>query len=105
MSDTRLEPDLEDLLWSTVNLFHRAADRIERELDDNEQAQQRSQQEQDGSEVRSVELERLTAEGLTLIERRNGMELFRDQAADQLRASTPAQPGARAPDRWSTTAR
>ena len=40
LSDTRLEPDLEDLLWSTVNLFHRAIDRIERELDDNEQAQQ-----------------------------------------------------------------
>ena len=33
LSDTRLEPDLEDLLWSTVNLFHRAVDRIERELD------------------------------------------------------------------------
>ena len=26
LSDTRLEPDLEDLLWSTVNLFHRACD-------------------------------------------------------------------------------
>ena len=39
LSDTRLEPDLDDLLWSTVNLFHRAVDRIEHELDDNEQAQ------------------------------------------------------------------
>ena len=38
LSDTRLEPDLEDLFWSTVNLFHRAVDRIERQLDDNEQA-------------------------------------------------------------------
>ena len=56
LGDTRLEPDLEDLLWSTVNLFHRAVDRIERELDDNEQAQHRSQREQNGSEVRSVEL-------------------------------------------------
>ncbi|MBO0160471.1 hypothetical protein J0675_26400, partial [Vibrio parahaemolyticus] len=37
LGDTRLEPDLEDLLWSTVNIFHRAADRIARELDDNEQ--------------------------------------------------------------------
>ena len=88
LSDTRLEPDLEDLLWSTVNLFHRAIDRIERELDDNEQAQQRSQTEQDGSEIRSVELERLTAEGMTLIERRNSMELFRDQAADQFERHT-----------------
>jgi len=31
LSDTRLEPDLEDLLWSTVNLFHRATDRIGRQ--------------------------------------------------------------------------
>jgi hypothetical protein len=88
LADTRLEPDLEDLLWSTVNLFHRAVGRIERELDDNEQAQKRSQKEQDGSEIRSVELERLTAEGQTLIERRNSMEFFRDQAADQFERHT-----------------
>ena len=81
LTDTRLEPDLEDLLWSQVNLFHRAADRVERELDTNEQAQKRSQKEQDGSEIRSVELERLLAEGTTLIERRNAFELMRDQAA------------------------
>src|SRR6516225_3891433 len=88
LRDTRLEPDLEDLLWSTVNLFHRAADRVQRELDDNEDAQKRSQKEQDGSEIRSVELERLVAEGLTLIERRNSMELFRDLAADQFERHT-----------------
>jgi hypothetical protein len=82
LRETRLEPDLEGLLWSTVNLFHRAADRVQRELDDNEDAQKRSQKEQDGSEIRSVELERHLAEGLTLIERRNSMELFRDVAAD-----------------------
>lgn len=88
LEDTRLEPDLDDLLWSTVNLFHRAADRIERELDDNEQAQKRSQREQDGSEIRSVELERLLVEGLTLIERRNAFELMRDQAADLFETHT-----------------
>ncbi|MBU4567635.1 MAG: DUF2493 domain-containing protein, partial [Alphaproteobacteria bacterium] len=88
LADTRLEPDLEDLLWSTVNVFHRAIDRIGRELDDNELAQQRSQREQDGSEVKSVELERLTAEGQTLIERRNAFELMRDQAADQFEQHT-----------------
>lgn len=88
LQDTRLEPDLEDLLWGQVNLSHRAAERIERELDDNEQAQRRSQREQDGSEVRSVELERLTAEGLTLIERRNSFELMRDTAADLYRTHT-----------------
>jgi len=83
LSDTRLEPDLEELLWATVNLFHRAVGRIERELDDNEQAQKRSQKEQDCSEIRSVELERLTAEGQTLLERRDCLEFFRDQAAEQ----------------------
>jgi hypothetical protein len=83
LTDTRLEPDLEDLLWSTANLFHRSVGRVERELDDNEQAQRRSQRDQDGSEIRSVELERLIAQGLTLIERRNAMEFMRDQAADQ----------------------
>src|SRR5258706_3544874 len=79
--ETRLEPDLEDLLWSTVNLF-------QRELDDNEQAQRRSQRDQDGSEIRSVELERLTAEGMSLIERRDVMELFRDQAAEHFARHT-----------------
>src|SRR5579871_982660 len=63
LRDTRLEPDLDDLLWSTVNLFHRATTRIERELDGNEQAQRQSQRDQDGSEIRSIELERLIAQG------------------------------------------
>jgi hypothetical protein len=88
LSDTRLEPDLDDLLWSAVNLFHRAVDRIERALDANEQAQRKSQREQNGSEVKSVELERLIAEGVTLIERRNCMELFRDQAAERFEVQT-----------------
>ncbi len=38
LCETRLEPDLEDLLWSTTNLFHRMATRIDRDLDANEQA-------------------------------------------------------------------
>jgi hypothetical protein len=88
LSDTRLEPDLPDLLWSTVNLFHRAVDRTVRALDDNEQAQRRSQREQDGSEIRSVELERLIAGGLTLIERRSAFDLMRDQAAEQFERHT-----------------
>ena len=87
-TDTRLEPDLEDLLWSAVNLFHRAADRVARELDGNEQAQKRAQREQDGSEIRSVELERLLAEGMTLIERRNAFEAMRDQAAEWFETHT-----------------
>lgn len=82
LSDTRLEPDLETLLWSQVNLFHRAAERVSRDLDANERAQRASQAAQDGSEVQSVELEKLIAEGLSLVERRDAFELMRDQAAD-----------------------
>jgi hypothetical protein len=43
LSDTRLEPDLADLLWSVVNLFHRGIDRIGRALDANEDEQKRKQ--------------------------------------------------------------
>lgn len=86
LAETRLEPDLEDLLWSTVNLFHRAAGRVQRELDRNEDDQKKSQKEQDGSEVRSVELERLITEGATMIERRDTMEFFREHAADLFEA-------------------
>ncbi len=82
LSDTRLEPDLTDLLWSVVNVFHRRIDRIERVLDANETDQRHSQRAQDGSEIRSVELERLVAQGLTLIERRNSFEFMRDTAVD-----------------------
>lgn len=80
LDDTRAEPDLEGLLWGTVHLFHRAAERVERLLDTNEQDQRSSQREQDGSEVASVELERLIATGQRLIERRDALELMRDQA-------------------------
>ena len=36
MADTRLDADLEDLLWSAVNMFHRAVERVELKLDGNE---------------------------------------------------------------------
>lgn len=88
LGDTRLEPDLDDLIWSTVNLFHRAGERIQRELQRNEDAQRNGQREQDGSEVKSVELERHIVEGVTLLERRNAFEFMRDYAADLFEAQT-----------------
>lgn len=71
LADTRLEDDLADLLWSFVAIFHRKIDRLGRDLDANEQAQRLSRLEQNGSEVRSVELERLIEQGIGLVERRN----------------------------------
>lgn len=82
MADTSLDTDLDELLWSSVNMFHRATGRIERKLDDNEQAQKRGQREQDGSEVKAVQLEHLIATGQSLLERRDCMEVFRDNAAE-----------------------
>ncbi len=82
LTDTPLEPDLEQLLWSTVNVFHRQAEKAQRDLDDNEDAQKRSQREQDGSEVKSVELERLLIEGQDRIDRRDTYEAMRDQAGE-----------------------
>jgi hypothetical protein len=82
MADTSLDADLNEILWSTVNTFHRAAERIETRLDDNEQAQKRLQREQDGSEVKSVQLETLIDIGRSLIDRRESLELFRETAAD-----------------------
>jgi hypothetical protein len=88
LTGTRLGDDLADLLWSFVNLFHRKVDRVETELDRNEQAQRRGQAEQDGSEVKSVELERLINQGISLIERRNAFEFARDHAAELFAAET-----------------
>lgn len=88
LGDTRLEPDLPDLLWNLADLFHRKAARVERALDDNEDRQRAAQKLQDGSEIRSVELEKLIAAGLSLIERRNAFEILRDRAGGHYEAHT-----------------
>ncbi len=108
MADTVLDFDLNNLLWSTVNSFHRAVERVERKLDDNEQAQKRGQREQDGSEVKAVELERLIEVGQCLIERRDSLEGFRDSAAEHYlhTTGTPWSPrtGSRVNHRTLTSA-
>lgn len=81
-TDTRLEPDLDDVLWGVVNVLHRKVTQLDGHLDRNEIAQRDSQLVQDGSEIRSVELEQLTALGISLVERRNSFEALRDIAAD-----------------------
>ena len=88
LADTSLDHDLNELLWSTVNMFHRAVDRIEQKLDDNEQAQRQLQREQDGSEVKSLQLEHLIDIGMNLIDRRDGMETFREAAAGRYLVAT-----------------
>jgi hypothetical protein len=86
--DTNLEPDLDELFSHLTDVFHKKAARAQRQLDDNEDRQRKSQDEQDGSEVRSVELERLIADGQALIERREAFEQIRDLAAERYEAET-----------------
>ncbi len=79
--DSRLEEELEPLLYNVINLFHRRVDQLERLLDQNELSQQDLIRAQDGSEVLSVELETMTHKGQLLTESRNVFEVIRDIAA------------------------
>jgi YspA, cpYpsA-related SLOG family len=88
LQDTALEPDLDDLLWCLTDLFHKKAARVERQLENNEDRQKHSQGEQDGSEIRSVELEALIALGQSLLQRREAFEQIRDAAAERYEAAT-----------------
>lgn len=88
LQDSRLEPDLSDLLWMLTDIFHRKAAKVQRQLDDNETNQRSAQDNQDGSEVRSVELEKLILQGQTILERRNAFEACRDMAAEHYEAIT-----------------
>jgi hypothetical protein len=60
---------------------------------DNEGRQRISLAEQAGSEVKSVELERLVAEGFSLTECRNAFEAMRDVSRPNTTASKPAPHG------------
>lgn len=88
LSDSGLETELEDLSWSLVDILHRKIDRLQRFLDDNELRQKEAHDQQDGSEVMSEELERLTDKGRSLLERRDCIEQLRDLAADEFEKLT-----------------
>ncbi len=82
LRDTALDTDVQDLLWSLVDMMHRKADRVQRQLDDNESRQRDAQANQDGSEIRSVDLERLIDKGRDLLERRAAYERLRDRLSE-----------------------
>ena len=88
VADTRLEDETDELLWSLVNTFHRRIVHTEKRLDDIELKQRQSQREQDGSEIRSVELERLLDEGKSLSQTRDAFEAMREWAAESYHVQT-----------------
>ncbi len=64
LTGSQLEDNLEEMLWSLTSIFHRRLTHIQKLLDDNEFEVRESLAIQDGSEVASVELERLQLIGL-----------------------------------------
>ena len=85
---TQLADERESLLWGFVNMLDsqtnrldRAADRLMPELRDLQRAQ-------DGTEIKSLELEMTTHRAQCLTDRRDAFETMRDTAAEQYRAET-----------------
>lgn len=85
---TALETHTENVAWGLVNVFHRKIDRLERDLADNETRQRTLIDEQDGSEIKSVELERETAKGQALLEHIRAFEDMRTAMADAFHTVT-----------------
>ncbi len=84
----QLADERESLLWGFVNMLDsqtrrldRAADRLMPELRDLQRAQ-------DGTEIKSRELELTTARAQNLTDRRDAFEIMRDAAAEQYRGET-----------------
>lgn len=88
LTGSQLEDNLEEMLWSLTSIFHRRLTHIQKLLDDNEFEVRESLAIQDGSEVASVELERLQMIGLKLWDHRDAFEQMRDLAVDHFSAAT-----------------
>ena len=85
---TKLADERESLIWGLVNCFHAQTRRLDRALDRMEPELRDLQRAQDGSEVKSLELERLTDKAHNMSDRRDALEIFFDCAADAYRART-----------------
>jgi len=88
MSGSQLEDELEELLWSLTNIFHRRHIQLKKRHDDNDGELREMLNAQDGSEVKSVELERLQAKAAKLWDHLSSFEAMRDKAAQHFSAHT-----------------
>lgn len=94
LEGTALEPQLPSLLYRLTDIVNRQVDSVQRQLDDNEVRQKASQAEQDGSEVRDVELQSFIRKGNELQDVRAGLENLRDSLAEEFEkyTGTPWRP-------------
>ncbi len=87
-TDTCLESEATDVLWNTVNVFQRKLDRLDKGFDQLSFDIRRAIREQDGSEVKSVELEKLETRAKATSQAREYFETMRDHAADLFSVQT-----------------
>lgn len=85
---SQLEDNLEEFLWSMTNIFHRRLTHIQKRMDDNDMELRELLSCQDGSEVKSSELERVQSKAASLHEHANSFEQMRDLAAEHFRVQT-----------------
>ena len=85
---TQLADERESLLWGFVNTLHAQVQRLDRGIDKVAPKMKDLGQEQDGSEIKSRELELLTDRVRNLGDRRDAFEAMRDLAAEGYRAET-----------------
>ena len=84
----QLADERESLLWGLVNTFDAQVRRLDRSVDKLSPELRDLQSAQDGSEVKSRELELVTDRAQNLGDRRDAFEKMRDLAADVYRAQT-----------------
>jgi len=84
----QLADEREHLLWGIVNAFDAQVRRLDRAVDRLRPELRDLQSAQDGSEVKSHELELVTERAQNLGERRDAFEQLRDTAAEHYRAAT-----------------
>ena len=85
---TQLADERESLLWGFVNMLDSQTRRLDRAADKLMPELRDLQREQDGTEIRSLELELLTDRTRNLTARRDAFETMRDEAADAYRVET-----------------
>ena len=85
---TQLADERASLLWGFVNTFDAQTQRLDRAADKLIPGIRELQREQDGSEIRSLELELATDRAENLTARRDAFEGLRDTAAEAYRVET-----------------
>lgn len=88
LTGSQLEDDLQEMLWSLTSMFHRRLTHLQKRLDDNDAELRDMIGIQDGSEVKSTELERLQMKSFKFCEHRDAYEQMRDLASDHFSTET-----------------